>query len=89
MLKAQAQARPDHPFIIWAPFDLPPSVTTYAEFYIRVLSLAAGLRARGVVQGDFVLLHMDNCPEFLQCWHACSQLGAVVVTTTAPFKTSG
>ncbi|MCB1845229.1 MAG: AMP-binding protein, partial [Halioglobus sp.] len=22
-----------------------------------------------------------NCPEFLQCWHACSQLGAVVVTT--------
>ncbi len=81
MLKAQAQARPNHPFIIWAPFDLPPSIITYAEFYSRVLSLAAGLRARGVVQGDFVLLHMDNCPEFLQCWHACSQLGAVVVTT--------
>ena len=45
------------------------------------MSLAAGLRSRGVGQGDFVLLHMDNCPEFLQTWHACSQLGAVVVTT--------
>jgi crotonobetaine/carnitine-CoA ligase len=46
-----------------------------------VRSLASGLRARGVREGDFVLLHMDNCPEFLLAWHACSQLGAVVVTT--------
>jgi len=81
LLQAQAAARADHPFIIWAPFDQPCSVISYGDFYDRVLALAAGLRARGVAQGDFILLHMDNCPEFLQVWHACSQLGAVVVTT--------
>ncbi|MEE4143611.1 MAG: class I adenylate-forming enzyme family protein, partial [Halieaceae bacterium] len=81
LLRAQAAARADHPFIIWAPFDQPATRISYAEFYSRVLSLAAGLRARGVREGDIVLLHMDNCPEFLLAWHACSQLGAVVVTT--------
>ena len=81
LLKAQAEARADHPFIVWAPFDQEAETLSYSEFYGRVLSLAAGLRARGIGQGDFVLLHMDNCPEFLQTWHACSQLGAVVVTT--------
>lgn len=81
LLRAQAGARGDHPFIVWAPFDKPAVEISYAEFYQGVLSLAAGLRAQGVGAGDFVLLHMDNCPEFLQTWHACSQLGAVVVTT--------
>jgi len=81
LLRARAESRADHPFIVWAPFDRPGYSLSYAGFYQRVLSLAAGLRARGVQQGDFVLLHMDNCPEFLQTWHACAQLGAVVVTT--------
>jgi crotonobetaine/carnitine-CoA ligase len=81
LLKARAESRSDHPFIIWAPFDAPSQSISYGEFYQGVLSLAAGLRQRGVSPGDFVLLHMDNCPEFLQTWHACSQLGAVVVTT--------
>jgi crotonobetaine/carnitine-CoA ligase len=81
LLRARAETRADHPFIVWAPFDRPSESITYRVFYDSVLRLAAGLRARGVQCGDFVLLHMDNCPEFLQCWHACSQLGAVVVTT--------
>jgi crotonobetaine/carnitine-CoA ligase len=81
LLQARARNRADHPFIIWAPFDQPHSSISYAQFYASVLSLAAGLRERGVRQGNMVLLHMDNCPEFLQTWHACSQLGAVVVTT--------
>ena len=81
LLRARAESRADHPFVVWAPFDRDAVEITYAEFYQRVMSLAAGLRDRGVSQGDFVLLHMENCPEFLQTWHACSQLGAVVVTT--------
>lgn len=81
LLRARALSRADHPFIVWAPFDQPATTITYGAFHDRVLSLAAGLRARGIGQGDFVLLHMDNCPEFLQTWHACTQLGAVVVTT--------
>ncbi len=81
LLRWRAESRGNHPFIVWAPFDAPSQSISYVEFYASVLSLAAGLRERGVQQGDFVLLHMDNCPEFLQAWHACSQLGAVVVTT--------
>jgi crotonobetaine/carnitine-CoA ligase len=81
LLKARAEARGDHPFIVWAPFDQPSSSITYRDFYAGVLSLAAGLQAGGVGRGDFVLLHMDNCPEFLQTWHACSQLGAAVAIT--------
>jgi len=81
LLKARAESRADRPFIVWAPFDQPSCTISYADFYQRALSLAAGLRERGIGQGDFVLLHMDNCPEFLQTWHACTQLGAVVVTT--------
>jgi len=81
LLKARAESRTDHPFIVWAPFDAAARSITYGEFYDSVLSLAAGFRKRGVERGDFVVLHMDNCPEFLQTWHACSQIGAVVVTT--------
>ncbi|MEM1110830.1 MAG: AMP-binding protein [Pseudomonadota bacterium] len=81
LLRARAESRGAHPFIVWAPFDQPASRISYAAFLDSVLQLAAGLRERGVARGDFVLLHMDNCPEFLQVWHACSQLGAVVVTT--------
>ena len=39
------------------------------------------MKAKGVEKDDFVVLHMENCPEFLLTWHACSRLGAVVVTT--------
>jgi crotonobetaine/carnitine-CoA ligase len=81
LLKLRAEDRRDHPFIIWAPFDGEVERWTYGDFYHEVCQLAAGLKARGVKASDFVLLHMENCPEFLLTWHACSRLGAVVVTT--------
>jgi crotonobetaine/carnitine-CoA ligase len=81
LLKARAEDRSDHTFIVWAPFDAEPVRWTYGDFYQEVCQLAAALQSRGVNAGDFVLLHMENCPEFLLSWHACSRLGAVVVTT--------
>ena len=81
LLEAQAEKRPDHPFLIFEPFDSAPRTWTYARFLAAVQSVAAGLVARGVCGGDFVLLHMDNCDDFLIAWHACSRAGAVVVTT--------
>ena len=81
LLKTRAEDRRDHPFIIWAPFDADPVHWTYGDFYREVCQLAAGMKSRGVKESDFVLLHMENCPEFLLSWHACSRLGAVVVTT--------
>ncbi len=81
LLRMRAMVRTDHPFIIWAPFDLPARVWSYGEFHDRVGALAAGLVARGVKPGDYVLIHLDNCPEMLMAWFACVELGAVAVTT--------
>jgi carnitine-CoA ligase len=81
LLRMHAEARRDHPFIIWAPFDAPARPWTYGEFHDRVGALAAGLSRRGITQGDYVLIHLDNCVEMLLTWFACVELGAIAVTT--------
>ncbi|WP_022720829.1 AMP-binding protein [Rhodopseudomonas sp. B29] len=81
LLNMQARTRGDHPFVISAPFDAPARVWTYREFHDRVGALAAGLARRGVRSGDAVLIHLDNCAEFLLAWFACVELGALAVTT--------
>ena len=81
LLAMRAQTRKNHPFLIWAPFDAPSSPWTYGEFHDRVGALAAGLAKRGVKQGEFVLIHLDNCVEALLAWFACVELGAIAVTT--------
>lgn len=81
LLDRRAAADPDRPFLIWEPRSGDAEVVGYEAFRQRVLSLAAGLAARGVRAGDRVIVHMENCPEFLETWHACSRLGAVAITT--------
>jgi len=81
LLRMRSQTRRDHPFLIWAPFDAPARIWTYGEFHQRVGALAAGLVARGVTPGEFVLIHLDNCIEAMLAWFACVELGAVAVTT--------
>lgn len=88
LLRRKARSHSDKPFIVWEPFDAPSRTLSYGDFDDRVARFAAGLHAQGVEPGQHVALHMENCPEFLIAWHACSRLGAVVVTTnpqaTAP-----
>ena len=81
LLRMQADTRRDHPFLIWAPFDAPARHWSYGEFHDRSGALAAGLAKRGIKQGDYVLIHMDNCIEMLLAWFACVELGAIAVTT--------
>jgi len=81
LLRMQAEARRDHPFLIWAPFDAPARIWRYGEFHGRVGALAAGLVKRGIKPGEFVLIHLDNCIEAMLAWFACVELGAVAVTT--------
>ncbi len=81
LLRAQAERRGDAPFLIWEPFTGEGRTWSYAQFYAAARDVAAGLRARGIGHGDFLLLHANNCPEFLLTWYACAMLGAVVVTT--------
>ena len=52
----------------------------YAELHQRACRLASALQRRGVQAGDRVLIHLDNCPETLLAWYACTWLGAVAVT---------
>jgi crotonobetaine/carnitine-CoA ligase len=81
LLRMRAKTRRDHPFLIWAPFDAPARIWTYGEFHQRVGALAAGLAGRGIKQGEFVLIHLDNCIEAMLVWFACVELGAIAVTT--------
>jgi carnitine-CoA ligase len=83
VLRARARQRGSHPFLVWAPFEGPGRTWTYAQFEHDVARLAGGLAARGVVARDRVLVHMDNCPEFLLAWFACAHLGAVCVNTNS------
>lgn len=72
---------PDKPFLIWSPFEGDFRTWTYAEFYNDALKIAAGLQQRGIGKGNRVMIHLDNCPEFILAWYACAVLGAVAVTT--------
>jgi crotonobetaine/carnitine-CoA ligase len=81
LLRMRSQSRREHPFLIWAPFDAPARIWSYGEFHQRVGALAAGLAARGVKPGEYVLIHLDNCVEAVLAWFACVELGAIAVTT--------
>lgn len=81
LLDQQAKNRSDHPFLIWEPFEGEPRTWTYREFSLATEQLATGLANRGIEKGDFVLIHLENCPEYLMTWFACARLGAIAVTT--------
>ncbi|MHA7838410.1 MAG: class I adenylate-forming enzyme family protein [bacterium] len=81
LLDRWVEARPDHPFLVWEPRDGATRTWTYRAFRDEIARIAAGLRTRGVVAGDKVLIHADNCPEAVLSWYACAWIGAVGVTT--------
>jgi crotonobetaine/carnitine-CoA ligase len=81
LLRMRAETRRDHPFLIAAPFDAPARRWSYGDFHDRVGALAAGLVARGIRPGDYLLIHLDNCIESMLAWFACAELGAIAVTT--------
>jgi len=74
LLDWRAHTRRDHPYLVWEPFVGQRRVWTYGQFRDKVLRVAAGLRKRGVQAGDFVLVHLDNCPELEFLWFACARL---------------
>ncbi|NSX05991.1 AMP-binding protein [Cupriavidus gilardii] len=79
LLETRAREQPDRLLLAWEPFDGPPREWTYGAFLDEVRRVAGGLARRGVRPGDRVLLHANNCPEFLLTWFACAWLGAVCV----------
>ena len=76
LLDARQQERPNHPFLIWAPFDGEVKIWTYRQFAADAARIAGGLAARGIGPGDRVLVHFENCPEALLVRFALARLGA-------------
>lgn len=81
LIKMRSISTPDSPFLIWESFVGEDAQWTFRDFHAVVETVAANLSATGVSVGERVLVHLDNCPEFLFVWFACARLGATVVTT--------
>ncbi len=81
LLAHWAEAKPDHPVLVWDPAEGDGRSWTYAELWTDVRRLATGLADRGIGKQDNVLIHSENCPEMVLTWLACATLGAVGVTT--------
>src|SRR3954452_5744929 len=83
LLDARARERPEHPFLVWAPFEGDAKSWTYRQFAHATACLAGGLAKRGIGPGDRVVVHFENCPEALLVRFALARLGAVCVATNA------
>lgn len=81
LLNVRGQVSADDPFLVWESFTDEDAVWTFSEFERKAKLFASGLSSRGVKLGDKVLIHLDNCPEFLFAWFGCAIIGAVAVTT--------
>jgi crotonobetaine/carnitine-CoA ligase len=77
----RAQRSADRIAFVWHPYAGSPREWTYRELASDAAGLAAGLQRRGIGPGDKVLIHLENCPEFVIAWYACAAVGAVAVTT--------
>src|SRR3954449_2664312 len=55
----------------------------YRELMQRVAGVAGGLRARGLVPGDRVLLSLENCGEFVELMFGCWAAGMCAVPANA------
>jgi long-chain acyl-CoA synthetase len=71
LLRVRAGELGDEPFVRDA-----SQRWSYAEFAHRVRTVAAGLRARGVREGDVVGVVLPNSPHYLEVWWGILWLGA-------------
>lgn len=81
MFQSRVRATPDKTFLVWQPFDRAALTHTFRTFDAEVDRMVERLVGLGVAEGSRVLIHLDNCPEFLISYFACAKLGAVAVTT--------
>ncbi|MFB7091049.1 AMP-binding protein [Streptomyces sp. NPDC056296] len=83
LVRTREAVRRDRPALVWHPYQGEGATWSYTALLRDAASVAAGLRHRGVRAGDRVLIHLENCPEFVISWLACAAVGAVAVTTNS------
>jgi crotonobetaine/carnitine-CoA ligase len=81
LVRMRSQRSADQVAFVWHPYQGSPRQWTYRELARDAAALAAGMQRRGIGAGDRVLIHLENCPEFVIAWYACAAIGAVAVTT--------
>ncbi len=81
LVRMRAEYSADRIAFVWHPYHGSAREWTYRELARDAAGLAAGLQRRGIGPGDKVLIHLENCPEFVIAWYACAAIGAVAVTT--------
>jgi acyl-CoA synthetase (AMP-forming)/AMP-acid ligase II len=63
-------------------------VWSYHDLLTGAEQLSCAFLARGVRQGDRVILHMPNSPEMAVAVYACFRIGAIACPANLRFKTS-
>ena len=79
LLQERVRLHPDREFIVFESADGQVRSLTYRVFADQVNRLANALAADGVQAGQTVALMVSTSPEFLVCWFAINQAGAVMV----------
>ncbi len=69
-----SELQPDKPAILFKGV-----IITYWELNRRANRTACWLQSLGIEKGDRVVVLLDNCPEFVELYLACSRLGAIFV----------
>ena len=81
LLNEWSRRTPDKKFMIWEPFRGEVESWSFKRLQKEVRQIASALSHRGIKTGDFVIIHLENSPEFVLSWFACAELGAVAVST--------
>ena len=79
--------RDDHPAILFQSETLPLSEVSYRELYMKVSSIAAGLRQLGVKKGDRVAAYLPNIPNTIVAFLATTSIGAIWSSCSPEFGT--
>lgn len=69
----------DQPFLEYISVQDQVSVYTYREFDHLVKQAANFFLSLGIRKGELVALHLHNSPQYMYCWLALAQIGAVSV----------
>jgi crotonobetaine/carnitine-CoA ligase len=83
VLEHQARVRPDRPCLSWTDSGRAHS---FAEVNAIANRIGRGFADLGVKKGDFVVLFLPNCIEYVFAWYGLCKIGAVEVTVGDSYK---
>jgi len=69
-----SELQPDKPAILFE-----DKTISYCELHRQANRTAVWLQSSGIEKGDRVAVLLENCPEFIELYLACSRLGAIFV----------